>query len=105
MKVLALLLSCLAAATAAPSSPVKAAFPYYTPPVYSEQVIYAPHHHHQGYVKPGHVYTGYNGYNNQYTGYNGYNNQYSGYNGYNGYNHYHGHGYNSPYYNLVLKKN
>ena len=94
MKFLALLISSLAAATtAAPSSPVKAASPYYTPPVYSEvsyaphlpSTVYGHHHHHVGYVKPGHVYTGYN-YNQ-------------------GYNHHHG--YNIPYYNnqIVLKKN
>ena len=97
MKFLAIILSCLAAATtAAPTSPVKAASPYYTPPVYSEvsyghhlpSPVYSHHHHHHGYVKPGHVFTGYNGYN-----YN------------HGYNHQHG--YNIPYYtnNIVLKKN
>ena len=98
---LALLLSTLAAATTgAPSTPVKAASPYYTPPVYSE-VSYGHHlpsagynQHHHGHVKPGHVFTGYN---NQYNGYNGY----QAYQGYNNY-----HGYNSPYYNnVVLKKN
>ena len=100
MKIFALLLSILAAAAPAPSSPVKAASPYYTPPVYSE-AIHASHlpaigygHHHHGYVKPGHVYTGYNNL------YSGYNSQYIGYNGYN-----HHHGYNIPYYNnVVLKK-
>merc|ERR1711956_134112 len=100
MQFSALLLSCLAAATA-PSTPVKAASPYYTPPVYSE-VSYAPPHHH-GYVKPGHVFTGYNNqYNTGYnTGYNGYNGH-QAFQGYNNYNH----GHASPYYNnLVLKKN
>merc|ERR1719370_641824 len=74
MKFLAIILLCLAAATtAAPSSPVKAASPYYTPPVYSEvsygqhlpSPVYSHHHHHHGYAKPGHVFTGYNGYNHQ----------------------------------------
>jgi hypothetical protein len=107
MKFLALLLCTLAAATSgAPSTPVKAASPYYTPPVYSE-VSYGHHlpsagynHHQHGHAKPGYVFTGYN---NQY---NGYNNQYNGYNGnqaYQGYNNYHG--YNSPYYNNVVLKN
>ena len=104
MKFLAtLLLSCIVAATTgAPSTPVKAASPYYTPPVYSE-VSYAHHpvsagynHHHHGYntagyVKPGHVFTGYN-------------NQYNGYQAYQGYNNYHGHS-QYPYYNNVLLKN
>ena len=100
MKFLAILLSALAAATTgAPSTPVKASSPYYTPPVYSE-VSYGLHlpsagyNQHHGHVKPGHVFTGYN---NQYNGYNGY----QAYQGYNNY-----HGYNSPYYNnVVLKKN
>merc|ERR1712002_1117180 len=101
MSIPALLLSSIAAAAAAPYSPVKAASPYYTPPVYSE-VSYGPHllvpgyshhHHHNGYVQPGHVYSGYNGL------YAGYNNHFTGYHGYN----YH-HGYNLPYYNNVVLK-